>query len=342
MQNEVAEATKPIAAAEDTRQIIMRGTRHLGRAVTDDGGLAFRAWVIPASMIVLTEYAVALAIGRFAGFAYSIPFKSYAIAALTVAALGVFCIIAIRLIRRDFAKPFPFGFVSATILVALQWAVVMWLKVMLPLTVGFWADPMLARADAALFLGAEPWRLAHALLWWADSFIDRAYVSWAPVKFALLVGLVLAPETRAKAVALISYFLYGAISVTLQYAMPSAGPVFYEAVGHGLRFADLPIAPWVSTEVSYLWSGYLSAGGKPGGGISAMPSVHVAASLWIALVIRAFTPRLQAFGWAYFGLILVGSVYLGWHYALDGIAGVIIALAAWRLAQALVARQARA
>jgi hypothetical protein len=342
VQHEIAEATKPMAAAKGAHQIRTPGGRYFGRGVTDEEGYTFRTWAIPASLIVLAEYATALAIGRFAGFPYFIPFKSYAIAGLTVATLGLFCIIAIRLIRRDFAKPLPFGFVTATILVALQWAVVMWLKVMLPLTVGFWADPMLARADAALFLGAEPWRLAHALLWWADGFIDRAYVSWAPVKFALLVGLVLAPETRAKAVALISYFLYGAISVTVQYATPSAGPVFYEAIGHGPRFAELPIAPWVSTEVSYLWSAYLNAGGKPGGGISAMPSVHVAASLWMALVVRAFTPRLQAFGWAYFSLILIGSVYLGWHYALDGIAGVIIALAAWRLAQALVARAARA
>ena len=66
-----------------------------------------------------------------------------------------------------------------------------------------------------------------------------------------------------------------------------------------------------------------------------MPSLHVAVALWLALVIRSYLPRLQFIGWAYFAVILVGSVYLGWHYALDGIVAVMITLACWRAVPAL-------
>ena len=73
----------------------------------------------------------------------------------------------------------------------------------------------------------------------------------------------------------------------------------------------------------------MSGSGNPGGGISAMPSMHVAVSLWLALVMQAYFPRLQFLGWAYFTVILIGSVHLGWHYAVDGIVASAIAIAAW-------------
>lgn len=34
--------------------------------------------------------------------------------------------------------------------------------------------------------------------------------------------------------------------------------------------------------------------------------------------------------------IVFGSVYLGWHYAIDGIAGAAIALVAWNAAQIML------
>jgi membrane-associated phospholipid phosphatase len=70
-----------------------------------------------------------------------------------------------------------------------------------------------------------------------------------------------------------------------------------------------------------------------------MPSVHVGIALWVALVCRAFVPRLQVVGWAFFAAIIVGSVHLGWHYAVDGLASILIAGLAWRAAAALTNRQ---
>ena len=40
----------------------------------------------------------------------------------------------------------------------------------------------------------------------------------------------------------------------------------------------------------------------------------------------------------YGAVILVGSVHLGWHYAVDGYAGIVMAMVAWWLAGPIVAR----
>jgi membrane-associated phospholipid phosphatase len=113
--------------------------------------------------------------------------------------------------------------------------------------------------------------------------------------------------------------------------MPSAGPIFYERIGLGERFAALPIQPWVQVTADYLWGNYQSRGAQVGVGISAFPSLHVAGAAWIALTVSLYARRLSIVAWSYFAIILVGSVSLGWHYAVDGIAGVILALGAWKL-----------
>ncbi len=60
-----------------------------------------------------------------------------------------------------------------------------------------------------------------------------------------------------------------------------------------------------------------------------MPSIHVAIALWIAFVVRSYLPRLKVVAFAWFALILVGSVLLGWHYAVDGVVACVISLLAW-------------
>jgi hypothetical protein len=291
---------------------------------------------------VAVEYLIALSIGTRIGFAYSIPFVSYLISALTVIGIAASIAICARLFNlyragedqptkaliADLPRFAPFGF--AVLLVALSWAATMWLKIMLPLATGFWADQMLANLDT-LILGGDAWILAHWLFWWTDPIIDQAYASWAPVKFVVLCGVILAPEGRRKTQALISYFLCICVGSLAQYALPSAGPIFFTLTGHGSRFAGLPVKPWASEAAKYLWAGYLRAGGNIGGGISAMPSIHVVGALWVALVVHSYFPKIAVFGFAFFALVFIGSIYLGWHYALDGIAGAAITAGAWFL-----------
>ena len=83
------------------------------------------------------------------------------------------------------------------------------------------------------------------------------------------------------------------------------------------------------------------SGSRVGAGISAFPSLHVAGAAWVAAVVASLSRKLAPLAWAYFLLILMGSVYLGWHYALDGIAGLIIALVMFRLVSWSPRREAK-
>jgi len=63
--------------------------------------------------------------------------------------------------------------------------------------------------------------------------------------------------------------------------------------------------------------------------ISAFPSMHVASSTLLALY--AFTVS-RPLGWAFTAykiLVMAASVYLGWHYAIDGYVSTIGATVIW-------------
>ncbi|HKX91806.1 MAG TPA: phosphatase PAP2 family protein [Sphingomicrobium sp.] len=301
------------------------------------------SWVIPTAVVVAIEYSFALLVGYSVGFQYQIPFADYLLLGLTVAMLVTAAIIVAQLafyaMQREPAPArrllgelirvaaFSFG----AVLIALQMAVLAWTKIMLPIASPFWADPLLADIDRALF-GSDPWLLANASLGSAGAMIDQIYVSWAPIKFATTIILLLASESAAKSRAMIAYFLMMALTAIGQYSMSSAGPIFYADLGFGPRFEQLPVHYWVEVAKAYLWHDYLRAGGDIGGGISAMPSLHVAAAVWIALVWNSFDRRIGAVGVVYASIILFGSVLLGWHYFVDGIAGILITLVAWAAA----------
>lgn len=300
-------------------------------------------WWHWAASIVAFEYSVALLIGWSVGFVYHIPVLRTGLAGLGVALIGTLGFAFVRTawfasigeqepvkrLRRELAAAPDFPILI--MLLSCQMAVLAWLKVTMPHAVGFWADPLLAELDAAIF-GADPWSILHRAPDWAGALVDRIYGGWAFMGLFILMTLAFSPQSAKRDRALIAYFLIICLAGVSQYLLPSAGPIFYDAVGHGPRFADLPVKPWVEATAEYLWGNYTGETQRVGGGISAMPSVHVATAAWIALTLRAFFPRLQPIGWLYWAAIYFGSVYLGWHYAVDGLAGFAIAALAWRLA----------
>lgn len=315
-----------------------------------DARATVAAWAVPAVLIIAVEYVAALGVGASVGFRYTLPWDAYLIAGLTVVCLTGAALIVVRLAfyawggeehpTRRLIREAPrfYGFAAGVVLVGLQAAVLTWAKVMLPLAIPFWADPMLANLDHALF-GQDPWVGLTRLLGWAAPFFDEVYISWAPAKFGTLLILLVLPESRAKSRILVAYFLLFALIVFGQYAFSSAGPIFYEQFGFGNRFQRIPLEHWVRTARGYLMHDHFSVGGDPGGGISAWPSFHVAGAFWTAQVWNAWDRRLGIVGFAWFAMILIGSVLLGWHYAVDGIAGVLMAVGAWAVAPTIIDRR---
>jgi hypothetical protein len=310
-------------------------------------------WAIPGVLIIAVEYAFAFAVGARVGFRYHIPFETYMTVGLTFAGAGVSIIMVTKLAiyashreprptKRLMSEiPYMSSFAVGVLLAALQISVLTWTKVMLPIASPFWADVMLANLDHTLF-HTDVWIIAHQLFGWAAPLIDRAYIAWLPLKLGTFVVLLCMPESKWKSRALLSDFIMMATVALSQYLLSSAGPIFYDQLGLGLRFSSMPIEPWVATAKNYLWQDYLRSGGNIGSGISAMPSLHVAGSLWIALVWASYRRNLGPPAYCYFALIVIGSVLLGWHYAVDGIAAILIAIAAWVLAGRLLSRSSSA
>ena len=101
----------------------------------------------------------------------------------------------------------------------------------------------------------------------------------------------------------------------------SAGPCFLELIGSPVqeRYVGLFPTSLASQRVmNYLAETYTTGRLGIGTGISAMPSLHVGFAFLYMLVATKPIWRIVAF--AYSMVIFLGSVHLGWHYAVDGIA----------------------
>ncbi len=175
---------------------------------------------------------------------------------------------------------------------------------------------------------------------WLINAIDLFYgPGWVLVMFATTAAMAWSSDTalrRQYALALLAtWILLGSV---LGAIFGSGGPLLY----HLFVTGEDPYAPLrtalaqypesiTSQAASELERVYRSNDWRIGAGISAMPSLHVAQATLTALVVRASAPRWATVGWTGVGLILLASIVLGWHYALDGIVAMILTVLIWRV-----------
>jgi hypothetical protein len=206
-----------------------------------------------------------------------------------------------------------------------------WAKSMIPHVGGYWADPHLANLDHRIF-GQDPWTLFRSDL--LRPIYSEAYVSWFLITFGTMG--VLAFSKRDYSVLLTAYLATLIIGGTIgQYLLPSVGPIFYERIGLGPRFAELVATndPTYGLFADYLWHHYELGGANLGTGISAMPSMHVTLAVWTVFAAHALWRPLAVPAAIYALVIWAASIASGWHYALDGIVGAAVAISiyAWLL-----------
>jgi hypothetical protein len=213
--------------------------------------------------------------------------------------------------------------------------------------------PVLHRWDLTLH-GAEPWRLAHALLHapsvvrWLPGFVDQAYsIGWlaANVLVVLVLGLhpLGARGHRVLVAYVLAYAVLGSLAATV---FSSAGPVYYGRVVAGpdpyaglvpSMVAHLPAFAASAVQLQdYLWRAYVRGQTTLTSGITAFPSMHVATTTLLALALGSWRRWAGVVGWVFVPLTLLGSVYLGWHYAVDGYASIVGMVALWWLAGRMV------
>ncbi|MBA3259714.1 MAG: phosphatase PAP2 family protein [Gemmatimonadales bacterium] len=215
-------------------------------------------------------------------------------------------------------------------------------KGMLPALRPFSFDQAISEVDRALHFGRLPWEHLQPLLGRPaiTRTIDVLYILWLPLNASVLVWQGWSGKHELKARFFLSYVLiYIVLGTGMAIALSSAGPCYYSAVtGQPSPYAPLldylgtldAGQPLIAVRIQRtLWENYASGFGMPFVGISAMPSVHVAVAVLFALVGWRTATWL---GWlltVYALVVLVGSIHLGWHYAVDGYVSIVGGLAIW-------------
>jgi hypothetical protein len=209
-------------------------------------------------------------------------------------------------------------------------------------------DLALAEIDRALHLGLDPWRLLQPLLGHAmiTAVINFAYCFWF---LALFTSDYWFAFQRDYTQLRIRFFLATTMvwwigGGLMAVYFSSAGPAYYSLIGLSpdpfaplmayLRDVDSFLPMWALDAQSLLWNTYTAPDARFLG-ISAFPSMHNAVAVVIALA--GFRIH-RGLGWAlsaYALLILLGSIHLGWHYAVDSYAAIGLALLAWWISGSL-------
>lgn len=214
-------------------------------------------------------------------------------------------------------------------------------KTAFPFLVGYRWDGTFAEVDSLVF-GQDPWRITHALIGREGSLLlaDAYTFAWGAAlvfvpRILIFFG---SPKVaiRFYTARMLTWFFGGVISAAL---FSSTGPVFAGIADPRLgdRFALLRISIGTMLprgDIIPESQGFLRAlHGVPqaieGAGISAMPSMHLAtAALYVLL---AWRTRWRIPAILFWCTIWVGSVHFGYHYAIDGIVGSLIAWLSWHL-----------
>lgn len=218
-----------------------------------------------------------------------------------------------------------------------------YLKSAVPLLHPFAFDVEFAAWDRALHGGVAPWQWLQPLLGHAyvTAVVNTAYHLWFFVTYGVLAWQAVSlsrPRLRLQYL-LTTLLLWGLAGNLLAVLLSSAGPVYYGRVtGLADPFAPLmaylhaanETAPVLALQVQdMLWQAYVDQGAALGAGISAMPSLHVATAVSYMLLGFACRRWLGIAFAVFAGLIFIGSIHLGWHYALDGYVGALCALLIW-------------
>lgn len=216
-----------------------------------------------------------------------------------------------------------------------------WAKCSIPFAVGYHWEEYWADADYFL-LGDDAWRIAHRLMpdWLGPAWTFFYAVVWG---FALVFSgaLVAAFASRRFAAtfftALMLSWLIGGIAMA--YAISAAGPVFAHLADPDLAARFLPLRSELTRilgddDLVLLSQRYLAAGmnvkvALKGGGVSAMPSMHIATAT--ILVIAAWKTRWLPLAILFWVMTFFGSVYLGYHYAVDAPVAAGVAVICWAL-----------
>ncbi len=234
-------------------------------------------------------------------------------------------------------------------------------KKLIPVIHPFTFDQTFIALDRYLHFGVDPWRITHQIF--ASDFatysLNFAYHSWFFLLFGSFAWAVLArkhQELRAQYMlaAMALWIIGGNLLATIFssvgpcYVKALTGSDYYQPLMSLLASTDdrLTTTGWgmglpALLVQESLWKDYIQGGQMLGGGISAFPSLHVAITVAMACLATRLNKYLGILTWLFAIYIQIGSVHLGWHYAVDGYASWLLTWVVWSTSGWLVRRSSK-
>jgi hypothetical protein len=205
-------------------------------------------------------------------------------------------------------------------------------------------DATLIRWDRALFFGHDAWRVLQPIVGYplVTFAISTCYQVWILLIYAGCLYLCFWPiDPKVRRAFFMTFFLcWVVIGSIMATAFSSVGPCFVGPIFGNRHFEPLmaylhavdatyPILALNVQDLLLAW--YRKSANGLGSGITAMPSMHVSIAFLFYLAMRHLSRVAKWLFFAFFVVILVGSVHLAYHYALDGIVSIAVTAVLWKL-----------
>jgi hypothetical protein len=233
--------------------------------------------------------------------------------------------------RRITGVLIAWGFLSVFTALFIHW------KADIGTSIPFTWDERFMRWDRVVHFGRHPWEWLQPLLGYpgVTAAIDTLYHP---------VWLFLAWSSHRVLVSrfLVSYaLLWIILGTVLAYVFASAGPVFYAGVVTSAPNPYGELMAYLMTVDNHydltapggalvLWNNFVSQD-WPRVGISAMPSMHVATAALMTMLGFHIHKIWGVLASVYLVVVLLGSVHLAWHYAIDGYLSCLLVGPVWWL-----------
>lgn len=198
-------------------------------------------------------------------------------------------------------------------------------------------DYELNKLDRVLFFGHDPSNVLGAVI---GTHGPLPYLlSWVYLFFLPLVPVVVCLWVVWSRNISFGYWFVGAqclawaLGTLSYYVLPTLGP----AIWHPWEYSNLPYTSASHLMASIVYSrANLVFGGDSStvNSIAGFASLHTCITLLVALMVH-YTIRSRALRiacWVYFVLVVLATLYFGWHYVADDVAGAFIAIFSFWLA----------
>ncbi|CAA9518473.1 MAG: hypothetical protein AVDCRST_MAG13-3219 [uncultured Solirubrobacteraceae bacterium] len=207
-------------------------------------------------------------------------------------------------------------------------------------------DRQLAELDRDLFLGNDPAVLLHDLLGvglptHVLSTVYAAFILFLPLCLGLT--LVFSPDLATSLFFATALSINWLLGIASYYLLPALGPIYADPA----TFAGLPYSE--VTRLQEMLLDHRTAflrdpdTGTPQA-IAAFASLHIAMSVTplVAAYLLGLGRRVKLALWTWLVVTTVATIYLGWHYVVDDVAGLAMGALSLLMARALMGYDVRA